>query len=180
MIFNVFSSVVYCIIYNYICADYLCCPQTKLHVNSSNKLFENTTYNSVSGICIHELLMNIISCNGFLNGVNSAGILSCRTKSFSYDISIGSIIHENNSSTLNNLHQRVKQRINSEHIYKNDFAITRSIAIHYGDNTLKSITMCSGLYTYFSSTYYNDRGCVLVSFLENISSRILSKLIILR
>ena len=46
MIFNVLSSVVYFIINNYVCDDYLCCPQTKLHV--ANKIFENKTYNDIS------------------------------------------------------------------------------------------------------------------------------------
>ena len=48
VIFKVLSSVVYCIIKNHVCDDDLCFPQTKLHVE--NKLFENSTYNDISGI----------------------------------------------------------------------------------------------------------------------------------
>ena len=29
-IFRVLTSVVYCIVENYVCANYLCCPQTKI------------------------------------------------------------------------------------------------------------------------------------------------------
>ena len=43
MIFKVLSSVFYCIMDNYVCVDYLCCPQTKLHVHFENKGFENKT-----------------------------------------------------------------------------------------------------------------------------------------
>ena len=52
MILKVLSQVVYCIMENYACADFLCCLQTKLHLK--NKGFENTTYNDISGIGIHE------------------------------------------------------------------------------------------------------------------------------
>ena len=38
MIFKVFSSVVYCIIDNDVCDDYLCCTQTKPHV--ANKVLK--------------------------------------------------------------------------------------------------------------------------------------------
>ena len=74
MIFKVLSSVVYCITKNYACADYLYFPQTQLHV--ANKGFENITYNDISGIGIPELLMNIISCHGFVSDTKSAVILS--------------------------------------------------------------------------------------------------------
>ena len=65
-IFKVSSSVVYCIMNNYVCAYYLYFPQNKIHV--ANKVFENKTYNDISGIGIPELLMNIISCHGSTNG----------------------------------------------------------------------------------------------------------------
>ena len=59
MIFKVLSSVVYCIMDNYLCADYLCLHQAKLSLE--NKGFENTTFNDISVIGISELLMSIIS-----------------------------------------------------------------------------------------------------------------------
>ena len=40
---------------NYVCVYYLCFPQTKLHVTSKGKGFENREYNAVSGIGITEL-----------------------------------------------------------------------------------------------------------------------------
>ena len=73
IIFKVLISVVYFIIDNYVCTDYLYCPQTKLNV--SNKWFENTTYNDISVIGIPELLMNFISYHRFANNTKSAVIL---------------------------------------------------------------------------------------------------------
>ena len=81
-IFKLLSSVVYCIMENYICAYYLCSPQTKAHV--SNELFENTTYNDISLIVIIELLMNIISCNGLVKNMKPAVILSYRSRLVDY------------------------------------------------------------------------------------------------
>ena len=51
----------------YVCVDYLCYPKTKLRVTNKGQVFENITYNAVSGIGIIEILMNIISCHGFVN-----------------------------------------------------------------------------------------------------------------
>ena len=70
---KVISPVVYCIMDNYACDDYLCCKQAKLHV--ANKGFENKTFNDILGIGIPELLMNIISCNRFVNNIKSTVIL---------------------------------------------------------------------------------------------------------
>ena len=63
MISKVLSSVVCCFIKNYVCADYMCCPQTKIHV--SNKEFKNKTYSYIPVIGIPELLINIISFREF-------------------------------------------------------------------------------------------------------------------
>ena len=65
MMFKVFSSVIYCIMDNYLCVDYLGCTKNKLHVDYSNKGFEKTTYNAVSGIGITKLLIKIILCHRF-------------------------------------------------------------------------------------------------------------------
>ena len=136
---------------NYVCAYYLYFPQTKLHV--ANKGFENITYNDISGISIPELLMNIISCHGFVNNMTSDVILSCRRKLVDYYLPKGFVILEKNSSTLINVPLRAKQRINSEDIYKNDLVMAFEIEIPSESNNLKIITVCSGLYTDFVSTY---------------------------
>ena len=60
---------------NFVCVDYLCCTETKLHVTSKGQGFENRTYNSVPGIGIPEPLMNIILCHGFVNNTKSDFIL---------------------------------------------------------------------------------------------------------
>ena len=74
------SSIVYCIMDNYVCDDYLCFLKTRLRVTITGQGFENRTYNDVSVISITELLINIISFHGFLNNMNSAVIFSCYRK----------------------------------------------------------------------------------------------------
>ena len=69
---------------NYLCVDYLCCPENELHVTNKGQVFENRTHNAVSGIGIHKLLMNIISCHVFLINKKSDVILSCHSKLVSY------------------------------------------------------------------------------------------------
>ena len=50
VIFKVLSSVVYCMINNFVCTAYVFRTQTKIRV--VNKIFQNTTYNDISGIGI--------------------------------------------------------------------------------------------------------------------------------
>ena len=84
MIFKVLSSIVYFIMKKYACVDYLCCPETELHVTSKGQGFENRIYNAVSRIGITELLMNIISFHGLVKNTKSAVILSCYRKIVDY------------------------------------------------------------------------------------------------
>ena len=82
---------------NYLCVDFLCFAQTKLHVTSKGHGFENRTYNYVSGMSIPELLMNIITCNLFVNDMKSAVILSCRRKVVDYYLQKWFVLHKKNS-----------------------------------------------------------------------------------
>ena len=50
IVLNVLRLVVYCIMENYLCADHLCCQHDEL--NLSNKGFEKTIFNDISGILI--------------------------------------------------------------------------------------------------------------------------------
>ena len=56
--------------------------------------------------------------------------------------------------------QRVKQIINAEHMYKNDFVMACYIKPPSGANILKTTTICSCFHAEFASTYYNDKGDV--------------------
>ena len=80
--FMMLGSVIYCIMENHLCADYLCLKQDKIYLEQ--KGFENTTSNDILGIAIAELLMNIMSCCGFVKNNKTAVILSFHRKLASY------------------------------------------------------------------------------------------------
>ena len=82
--FKVLSSIVYFIMDDIVCVDFMCFPETKIHVTCKVQGFGNRTYNAVSIIGIPEILMNIISCHGFVNNTKSAVILLCRNKLVDY------------------------------------------------------------------------------------------------
>ena len=87
MIFKVLSSVVYFVMDNYICAGYLCFPYKNLMFIFEIKYLKHTTYNAFSVIVIAELLMNVISCHGFVKHKKSDVIFSCCSKLVSYYLS---------------------------------------------------------------------------------------------
>ena len=49
-LYRVLSCVFYSIIENYVCIEYLCCNSKTLSVISSNKIFEEASYNGLLGI----------------------------------------------------------------------------------------------------------------------------------
>ena len=64
-VFRVLSCVLYYVIENYVCIDYLCCQYKKLSVICSDKIFTITSDNKLLGIEIPEVLTNLISCHRF-------------------------------------------------------------------------------------------------------------------
>ena len=68
--FRFLSCVAYSVIDNYVCIDYLGCQSKKLSVMYYDKIYEARSYNESIRIGIPEVLMNIISCNGFMKYIN--------------------------------------------------------------------------------------------------------------
>ena len=94
VIFKVLGSVIYWIMYNYLCVDYMCSRQGLL--SSAHKVFEKTTFNDISGIGIQELLMKIMYYHGFVKDKKATVTLKCRRKLVPYHPSRGFVILENN------------------------------------------------------------------------------------
>ena len=68
--YRVLSCVVYYIIDNNVCIDYLSWqPKTSIPI-SSKTIFEQTSFNILIGIRIPELLLNLVSCHGFMKEPN--------------------------------------------------------------------------------------------------------------
>ena len=75
------SCIIYIIISNYVCIDYLACESRKLSEipvgNGGGYNRGNKNYNKILGIVIPCLLMNLMSFHGFLKKINYVVILKC-------------------------------------------------------------------------------------------------------
>ena len=74
--YRVLSCVVYTIIDNYVCIDYLLCQSKTLCCISHNPTFKETSFNLLIGIGIPELLLNLVSCHRFMMKLNSTMVLN--------------------------------------------------------------------------------------------------------
>ena len=69
-VYRVLSCVLYYVIENYVCIEYICFHSKTLSVIFSDKIFEGASYNELLGIDIPEVLMHLISCHGFMKKKN--------------------------------------------------------------------------------------------------------------
>ena len=86
--FRVLSCVIYTTIRNYVCIYYLGSEKTKLSglrlgVSGSYKHLDKK-YDNVLGFGILYLLMDLLSCRGFLKNNESVVILKCPNRMFEY------------------------------------------------------------------------------------------------
>ena len=65
-LFRVLSCVVYTLIENYVCIDYLSCQSKALCNISKNTSFKETNFKLLLDIGIPELLLNLLYCHGFM------------------------------------------------------------------------------------------------------------------
>ena len=71
--------VVYNLIDNYVCIGYLLFQSKTLSFISSKPTFEETSFNILLVIDIPELLLNLVSCHGFMKNPNSTVTLNFRS-----------------------------------------------------------------------------------------------------
>ena len=83
--FKVTEAVIYTIIDKYICLDHLVLLQGKLSKHDDN--FKNIKFNNMSGLGVPEILMNIVSCHGYVKSSISTVILKCCNTLVPYYIS---------------------------------------------------------------------------------------------
>ena len=96
--FRVLSCVIYTITGKYVCIDYLGPNKSKLSdlrlgCTGKNK-HNDTDYENVLGIGIPYLLLNLLSCYGFLNNNESVVILKCTNRMSEYYFNKGFVIFE--------------------------------------------------------------------------------------
>ena len=64
LMYELIGELIYIIIDEYICLDYLDFIQENLSKHDNN--IKNTKFNDFSGLAIPDTLMNIMSCDGFV------------------------------------------------------------------------------------------------------------------
>ena len=70
------SCVVYNLIENYVCIDYLPCQSKSLSTILCNPTLKDTSFNILIGIGIPELLLKLVYFHGFMKKPNSTVILN--------------------------------------------------------------------------------------------------------
>ena len=97
------SCILYSVIDNYFCIDYIFCKSKTLSRISSDKIFEQARYNILLGIVIIEVLMNLVSCHEFMEKPNSTVILNCRSCMVNFYLAKCFVIMKHNSNKLSSL-----------------------------------------------------------------------------
>ena len=110
LIFKLLGVVVNLFLDKYFSIEYYCIQKEK-KLYLSHKGFEYTSFHELSGIGIPEILINIVSCYGFIQQVTSTLILTSRSKLVSCYISKGFMILAQHYQTLYDTPIRVKQLI---------------------------------------------------------------------
>ena len=92
--------------------QFMLCQVKMLSAISWNPEFKDKKFNIILGIGIPELLLNLVSCHGFIKKLNSNVILNFQTCLINKYLSKGLSIIEQNTKQLSLLPNDVKSRIN--------------------------------------------------------------------
>ena len=143
---------IYKIIDRYVCIDYL-----GTDINRINELIlgctlktkhEGMDYDNLFGIGIPDILLNMLSCHGFLNNNESIVILKCPNNMSEYYFNKGFIKLNCDEDHLNKLPKLVQQRVGAEPKVNSDLVMLCKTTIISTSNTLKNL--------YISSDYHED------------------------
>ena len=160
-VFKVLSCVVYTMIEKYVCIDYLCTLNNKLSeikVNYANlNKHEDQDYNNLFGIGIPDILMNIVSCHGFINNDDSIVILKCPNRMSQYYFNKGFTEITINEERLKKLPDLVKIRIGAEMSENSDLVMQCITTITSTSTTLKNLHIGTEYHESYSTNIYSDQ-----------------------
>ena len=151
---RVLSCVIYTIISKYVCIDYLGSEKKlsglRLGHGGSYKHI-NKKYDNVLGFLIPDMLINLLSCHGFLRNNDSVVILKFPNRMFEYYFNKGFIIFYCDENNLERLPSEIKYRIVAEVIDNSDKVMICSTTILSTSNTLKDLLVSASSH----SSYIN-------------------------
>ena len=141
--FKVFSCVIYTIIGNYVCIDYI--GSEKKHLSAlllfpggCYKHFNKRNYNLL-GIGIPYMLINLLSCHGFLRNKDYVVILKCPNRMFEYHLNKIFVIFDCDKDNLEKLPSEIKDIIGTKVTDNSDKFMICSTTIPSTSNTLKNL-----------------------------------------
>ena len=165
--FKVLSCVIYTIINNYVCIDDLACGSKKLSEVpvSSGGDFKHwkKSYDKILGIGIPDLLMNLISCHGFLKNKDSVVILKYPKRILEYYFSKVFTLFECNTNNLAKLPKEVKNIIHAEDTENSDKFMTCTTKILSTTNTLKNLAINKVFHYSSIQREFNDKNNMIIN-----------------
>ena len=153
--FRVLICVIYTIIDRYVCINYLGTETNKIsefNLGCSLKTkHENKDYDNLFGIGIPDNLMNMLSCQGFLNYNESIVILKCTNRMSEYYLSKGFIQLTYDEDNLKTLPVRAKDRVGAKLKVNSDVFMLCYMTISSTSNTLKNLFISRDYHSYYST-----------------------------
>ena len=154
--FRVLSCVIYTIISKYVCIDYLGSEKSKLSYlrlgfTGRYKTFDKN-YDKVLRFGIPDLLLNLLSCQGFSKNNESIVILKCPHRMSEYYFNKGFIIFDCDENNLKILPYQIKGRVGAEVTIHSEKFMLCYTTIPSASNTLKNLLVNSN----YHSSYTNQ------------------------
>ena len=106
---------------------------------SSKPKFEQTSFNILLCIGIPELLLNLVSCHGFMNKSNSTVILNLRYRLVNNYLEKVFYVIENNSKKLSMIPNDLKLIIHMIDQLETYFFMAKNIELYSVENTIKKL-----------------------------------------
>ena len=156
-VYRVLSCVLYYIIKNYVCIDYLCCQSKTLRSIYYDKKFEQASYNILLGIDITVVIINLVSCYGFMEEPNSTVILNFQSCLVNYYLEKCFVIIKHNSKQLHSVPNDVKLRIHAINQQKTDFGMAKTTETYSLAITVNKLCTQSDLHLVYKKKLYHDK-----------------------
>ena len=155
--YRVLSCVLYTLIDNYVCIDCLSFQSKKLCNIANNSTFKETNFNLSLGIGITELLLNLVSCHGFMLKYNSTVILNCQSRLINNYLLKVFFIIDQGSKNLNLIPNDVILRLNLVDQLKAGYFMVKNEALSAIENKIKQLCIHRNMHMTYKQDFYKTK-----------------------
>ena len=149
--------VVYTFIENYACIDYLSFQSKTLCGIHTIQHLKKQGFNLLLVIGIPELLLNLLSCNGFMLESNSTVILKFRSRLINNYLSKGLFIIEQSPKQLNFISNDVILKINLVNQLKTHYVMVKNESLSEKSNTNKQLHNHKNMHMTYKQDFYKTK-----------------------